>query len=148
MISTSQNSTLQNIWQHTQNLEGDWFLPMSEYRMWTMTECRRWYSGSSAAKPKYKYAQNFQDDWCSIDIDMENFAPWWFLSISPTKSITALIRRSRELCTILWTMATHSVQGWGSIYLGWYTNTRNSHSWAHEKPHEIAECNFQHRFSV
>jgi hypothetical protein len=28
------------------------------------------------------------------------------------------------------------------------TNTRNSHSWAHEHSHEVAECHFQHRFSV
>jgi hypothetical protein len=28
------------------------------------------------------------------------------------------------------------------------TNTRNLHSWAHESPHKLAECNFQHRFSA
>lgn len=27
-------------------------------------------------------------------------------------------------------------------------NTRNSHSWAHENPHEVIEHNFQNRFSV
>jgi hypothetical protein len=28
---------------------------------------------SSAAKPKYKYMQNFQEDWYSTDTGMENF---------------------------------------------------------------------------
>jgi hypothetical protein len=30
---------------------------------------------SSAVKPKYMHVQNFQDDCCSIDTGMENFAP-------------------------------------------------------------------------
>jgi hypothetical protein len=28
------------------------------------------------------------------------------------------------------------------------TTTRNTKSWATENQHEVAECNFQHRFSV
>jgi hypothetical protein len=70
--------------------------------------------------------RNLQDNWCIIDTGMENFAPRWFLSVSPTNT-TPLTRRSCQPCMILWiatTMATHSarcsVRGWGSIYLWWY----------------------------
>jgi hypothetical protein len=50
----------------------------------------RWYSGSSAGKPKYKFTQNFQDNWRSTNVEME-IAPWWYVSISPTKSTTHLL---------------------------------------------------------
>jgi len=85
---------------------------------------RMWCSGRSPIKTKYRYEQNFQDNWCSTDKDMENSAQWWPLSKSSSKGTTPFTRRSP--CTILWMAATivtnsvwYSVNGQGSIYLGW-----------------------------
>jgi hypothetical protein len=82
-------------------------------------------------KPRYMYMQNFCNDWCTTDTGVENFAPWWFLSIPPPKSTTPLTVRSCQPCTILWMAATmvihsvwHSVHRWGSIYLAWYYRLR------------------------
>jgi hypothetical protein len=55
--------TFENI---EQKFEGDWFIPTSDSRTWTIT-LWRWCSGSSTVKPKYKYMQNFQDNWCITD---------------------------------------------------------------------------------
>lgn len=83
----------------------------------------RWCSGRSPIKTKYKYEQNFQDNLCSTDKDMENLAQWWPLPISSSKGTTPF---TRSPCTILWKAATivknsvwHSVHGQGSIYLEW-----------------------------
>ena len=80
----------------------------------------RWCSGKSLIKTK----QNFQDNWCSTDKDMENLTQWWPPSISSSNGTTSFTRRSP--CTILWMAATkvrnsvwHSVYGQGSIYLRW-----------------------------
>jgi hypothetical protein len=51
---------------------------------------RRWCFRSSAAKPSYKHAQNFQDDCCSTDTGMKNSTLGWFLSVSPPMYISFL----------------------------------------------------------
>lgn len=61
--------------------------------------------------------QNFQDDWCSTDKGMENCAPWWFLSVSPSNSTKPFTGRLCQHFTILWTartLATNSA--WRSVY--------------------------------
>jgi hypothetical protein len=76
---------------------------------------------------------------------MEKFTPWRFLSVTTPTSTTPLTGRSRQPCNrarfcewlqsrlrilrdVLFPDATQFTRD--DI-----TNTRNSHSWAHESPH-------------
>jgi hypothetical protein len=71
-ISTSLNSTSQNICEYTQSFQGGRIFPKNKYDVQELSNdvWRR-----IAARPKYEYTQNFQDDWCSTESGMHNFAP-------------------------------------------------------------------------
>jgi hypothetical protein len=81
-----QNSTLENSWNHMHNSEVDWFLLTSECGRWTTTVEKMMF-WQQCVKLKYKYTWSFQDNWYSRDMSIENFAPWWFLSVSPVPTM-------------------------------------------------------------
>jgi hypothetical protein len=133
MTSASQNSTSQNIWECTENFEGDWFLPTSECRMWMMMWCQ------SPSR---------------TDTIMENSPPWWFLSISTTRVHLLLgyhanyVQLGQRLQP--WLYIVHGIVFTDETQFTWdgIIKKRNSRSQAHENPHEVAEFNFQCQFSV
>jgi hypothetical protein len=101
-------------------------LAASHERMQNDCVRRRW-SGCSATKPKYKHTKNFQDDWYSTGTGIKNFAPWWFISVSPPRSAASLLGRSCQPCIIFLIVATtaahsawHSAHGWSLNYPWWY----------------------------
>jgi hypothetical protein len=81
----------QNIWEHRQNSDGDWFLHTNECRT-CMMAWRWWESGSSAAQPIYKCASIHR---ISRTTGTEERQLWRVLhhdgclSVSPPKSITS-----------------------------------------------------------
>jgi hypothetical protein len=125
----------------TQNFVGNWFILTSDYRTWTKPAFKWWSSGSSAAKPKYTYTQNFHD-WCSTHRDgsyphhlhrVQNLLPGDH--VNRARLCLHIVR------AVLLTDKALFV--WDSS-----TNAWNSHSRAHENPHEVGERHFQQRLSV
>lgn len=110
-----QNSTLENSWNHMHNSKGDLLL----LTMNTEGEQQQCREGDVLAavcmRPQCKYTWSFQDNCCSRDMGIGNFAPWWFLSVSPTPN-----KRFCEWLQPRLQVLPDILRGWGSIYLGWY----------------------------
>jgi hypothetical protein len=93
MISTSLNSTLQNMraFREMQNMIGDSVEIILTQVQWSPS--------------KKKSLHNFKDHWCNTDRGMGNFSSWRLLSITPLSGIT------HKIFSILWMAVTTCYQG-------------------------------------
>jgi len=80
----SHLNTFENV-LHTQNFEGDWYLHMSECRIWKTMAWRRLYSGYKSVIP-CTCVYSFQQICYCTNTCMVSFAEWLFFFISVTST--------------------------------------------------------------